>query len=107
MSSNRDNDGGGINIASSLADGQRGDYNLRQDGSVINADGTIIDDGPDDTTGDAQHSIAELQRIQADTLTDDEFDDNLSKPPNGNKKKNLKKKSSNYIVNKFFVIVES
>lgn len=77
MSSNRDNDGGGINIASSLADGQRGDYNLRQDGSVINADGTIVDDGPDDTTGDAQHSIAELQRIQADTLTDDEFDESL------------------------------
>jgi|APSaa5957512535_1039671.scaffolds.fasta_scaffold90750_3 hypothetical protein len=53
MNSNRENEGAGINIASSLPDGQRGEYNLRQDGSVANTDITIIDDAPDDTTGDA------------------------------------------------------
>lgn len=69
------NSRGGIN----LAQNQHGiDYHS----SFINVEGSALEDMYQDESArnDGSHSIEELQRIQADNLTDDEFEEtsNLS-----------------------------
>lgn len=75
---------GGINLASIGED--RHTFNLRgdlrtssadpSDINIINDQNEVsIDDSQEENVRDAAHAIEELQRAQADTLTDDEFED--------------------------------
>ena len=75
---------GGINLAS--IGEERHTFNLRgelrtssddpSDINIINDQQEVsIDDSQEENVRDAAHAIEELQRAQADTLTDDEFED--------------------------------
>ena len=69
MSPTRSTANQGINIASVGEGGNYGSYLEQNDNN-----GQIDSDIMDENIRDAAHAIEELQRIQADTLTDDEFE---------------------------------
>lgn len=63
----------GINIAQ--AEGQRGNQDHDENNTILNVEGSILEEIEDSQMREPPHSIEELQRLQAETLTDDEFDD--------------------------------
>ena len=76
---------GGINLAS-IGEERHTAFNLRgelrtssddpSDINIINDQNEVsIDDSQEENVRDAAHAIEELQRAQADTLTDDEFEE--------------------------------
>lgn len=61
----------GINLADS---GRAVDY-ANEHPSILNVEGSILEEMHEDTSrNEGSHTIEELQRIQADNDTDDEFE---------------------------------